>query len=360
LFSKLFQTLINQIKDTIEIELGVMDESGLILASSNEEKVGSENQNISDVLKIKDQIVILAGCTYQKVYNKSKLDFIAFICSSEKENLKYLTLFSINLSNLKMYYGDRFDKRNFLKEIIIGNVLHGDIILKAKELHLDFNVSRVVLLIKTDKIKDTHVYDIIQGMFPNKTKDFVIVLDEDSVVLIKEIKTNDDNKEIEKTAKIIIDALNAELMIKVFIGVGTVVNNIRDIETSYNEAKVALQIGRVFEDNKSIIYYNNLGIGRLIYQIPKELCEMFLKELFKEHSNELLDPETMNTIMKFFENNLNVSETSRQLYVHRNTLVYRLDKIQKLTGLDLRNFDDAIIFKVATWVRKYLANYMAG
>jgi carbohydrate diacid regulator len=212
----------------------------------------------------------------------------------------------------------------------------------------------VAFLVKTEKTRDIYAHDIVQGLFPNKAKDFIIILDDDNIVLIKELKSMEDTKEIEKTAKIIIDSLGAELMVKAFIGIGTVVDNIKDLARSFKEAQMALLIGRIFESDKAIINYNRLGIGRLIYQIPTTLCELFLNEVFKNNTFESLDAETMLTIQKFFENHLNVSETSRQLYVHRNTLVYRLDKIKKLTGLDLTSFDDAVIFKVAILVKKYL------
>ena len=156
------------------------------------------------------------------------------------------------------------------------------------------------------------------------------------------------------TLKTIADTLNSEFYAKVTIGIGTVVENIKDLARSYKEAQVALEVGKVFDTEKNIISYENLGIGRLIYQLPTTLCEMFLQEVFKNGSLDNLDRETLLTIQSFFENNLNVSETSRKLFVHRNTLVYRLEKIRKITGLDLREFDHAITFKVALMVKRYL------
>ena len=150
------------------------------------------------------------------------------------------------------------------------------------------------------------------------------------------------------------DTLSTEFYCNAVVGIGTRVTGIKDLAHSFKEAQVALEVGKVFDTEKSIISYENLGIARLIYQLPTTLCDMFLKEVFKRGSIDSLDQETLFTIQKFFENNLNVSETSRKLFVHRNTLVYRLEKIKKLTGLDLREFDDAIVFKVALMVNKYL------
>ena len=350
---KLYQSLVNQVKDIIDDEFGIMDDTGLVWACSNERVNGQNNSLALEVMRSKDPFVVIEGQSFLKVYIKSKLEFIAFINSQDKENFKYLSLISINAINMKTYYEEKYDKLNFLKGIIMDNILPGDITLRAKELHLTNNVKRVVFLISTQKAKDIYSHEIIEGLFPGKNKDFVIILDDESTVLIKELKQEFDYKDINKTSRVIIDTLSSEL-VKAKVGVGTVVDNIKDIGRSFKEAEIALLIGGIFDDDQSVNDYNRLGIGRLIYQLPTTSCTLFLNEVFREGSFESLDSETMSTIQKFFENNLNVSETSRQLYIHRNTLVYRLDKIQKITGLDLRMFDDAIIFKVAMLVKKYL------
>ncbi len=351
---KLFQNLVNQIREAVDSEFGIMDETGLILGCSKESKTGGIHPAAPAVVNERNMVCEIDGQAFQKVYIKNKLEFIVFINLEGGHSKTFLSLIAVNVANVRNYYEEKFDKGNFFKSIITDNILPGDIPLKAKELHIPFNVVRLVFLIKTDKEKDIQSHEVIQSLFPNKAKDTVIALDEESTVLIKELKAPDDVKEIDKTAKAIIDTLNTELMVKAQIGIGSIADNVRDIGRSFKEAQTALKIGSIFENDKAIIDYNNLGIGRLIYQLPTTLCKLFLKEVFRAGSFESLDQETIFTIQKFFENNLNVSETSRQLYVHRNTLVYRLDKIQKITGLDLRNFDDAITFKVSMLVKKYL------
>lgn len=351
---KLFQNLVNQIREAIDSEFGIMDETGLILGCSKEAKTGDVHPAAPAVINEKGTSCQIENQIFQKIYMKNKLEFVVFINYEGEHSKNFLSLIAVNVLNVRNYHEEKFDKSNFFKNIITDNILPGDISLKTKELHIPFNACRSVFLIKTDKSKDIQSHEVIQSLFPNKVKDFVIALDEESTVLIKELKVADDYKEIDKTAKAIIDTLNTELMVKAQIGIGSMVDNVRDIGRSFKEAQTALQIGSIFENDKAIIDYNNLGIGRLIYQLPTTLCKLFLKEVFRAGSLESLDQETIFTIQKFFENNLNVSETSRQLYVHRNTLVYRLDKIQKITGLDLRNFDDAIIFKVSMLVKKYL------
>ena len=244
---------------------------------------------------------------------------------------------------------------NFVKNVILDNILPGDIYLKARELRFSSDVSRVCMLIKITTKTDISAYDIVQNLFPDKNKDFVININETDIALVKEIRTGIDSKDLEKLAGSIVDTLSSEFYTHCVVGIGTTVTGIKDLARSFKEAQVALEVGKVFDTERSIVSYDNLGIARLIYQLPTTLCEMFLKEVFKRGSIESLDAETLFTIQRFFENNLNVSETSRKLFVHRNTLVYRLEKIKKLTGLDLREFEDAIVFKVALMVKKYLS-----
>ena len=237
----------------------------------------------------------------------------------------------------------------------MDNILPGDIYVKARELHFNADVNRVVLLIRIVSSNDISAFDVIQHLFPNKQKDFVFNISESDTVLVKEIRPDTSTRDMEKLAASIVDNLQGEHYIKAVVGIGTPIANVKDLAASFKEAQVAMEVGKVFDTEQSIISYDNLGIARLIYQLPTTLCDAFLKEVFKQDSIDSLDSETLFTIQRFFENNLNVSETSRGLFVHRNTLVYRLEKIKKLTGLDLRKFDDAIVFKVALMVKKYLS-----
>ena len=265
-------------------------------------------------------------------------------------------ILTITLSSIKQYYDEKYDRNNFIKNVVMDNILPGDIYVKARELHFNADVARVAFLIRILSTNDVSAYDVIQNLFPDKNKDFVFNISENEIVLIKETKPNIDSKDLEKLARSIVDTLSSEFYTRATVGIGTGVVGIKDLARSFKEAQVALEVGKVFDTDESIVSYDNLGIARLIYQLPTTLCETFLKEVFKQGSIDSLDHETLFTIHRFFENNLNVSETSRKLFVHRNTLVYRLEKIKKLTGLDLREFDHAIVFKIALMVKKYLTS----
>ncbi len=352
--NRLFQGIIQQMKVAVDRVMGVIDDNGVIIACSELVKIGEMRQGVKDELAYTSDAITSGGYTYKPIGTSSKWEYIVFIEGEDKYAEKTATLLAISLSNIKNLYDEKYDKNSFIKNIILDNILPSDIYIKSKELRFNAEETRVVFLIKFHSKSDVLSYDMVQNIFPDRNKDYVISTGEQDIVLVKEVKPGTDIKEIEKIAKSIADTLNSEFYVKVSIGIGTVVDNIKDLARSYKEAQVALEVGKVFDTEKNIISYENLGIGRLIYQLPTTLCEMFLQEVFKNGSLDSLDRETLMTIQAFFENNLNVSETSRKLFVHRNTLVYRLEKIRKLTGLDLREFDHAITFKVALMVKRYL------
>lgn len=353
--NRLFQGIIHQMTDAVDRTLGVIDETGTVIACSELVKIGETRQEARDEMTYSSSVLCVGGYTYRSIGSGAKWEYAVFVEGEDKMADKLASILSISLSNIKNLYDEKYDRNSFIKNIILDNILPSDIYIKSKELHFDTDEPRVVFLIKFLNKTEVLPFDTVQNIFPDKNKDYVINVGEHDIVLVKELGAGSDNKKIEKLAKSIADTLNAEFFAKVTIGIGTVAENIKDLARSYKEAQVALEVGKVFDTEKNIISYENLGIGRLIYQLPTTLCEMFLQEVFKDGSLDNLDRETLLTIQCFFENNLNVSETSRKLFVHRNTLVYRLEKIRKLTGLDLREFDHAITFKVALMVKRYLS-----
>ena len=303
------------------------------------------------------ETVRYSGNTFKPLAGwSSQFDYAAFARGEDELAQMVCAMAAVALNGAKAYYEEKHDKATFVKNIISDNILLGDIYVRAKELHFVSEVPRAVFLVRQVGSTDMAAMDVVQSLFPDKQVDFVLSTSETDITLIKQLPDGTDGKEIYKIAKQVEEALEGELNLKVVIGIGTVVGHIRELARAYKEAQVAIEVGKVFDTEKSIINYENLGIGRLIYQLPTTLCEMFLQEVFKKNPIDSLDQETLFTINKFFENNLNVSETARKLFVHRNTLVYRLEKIKKLTGLDLREFDDAITFKVALMVKKYLVS----
>ncbi len=360
--NRLFQGVIHQMKDTVDRVIGVIDENGTVVSCSELVRIGEIRQGLRDESNYSSEsgVCLRGGYTYRPVGPGLKSEYVAFAEGEDKMAEVLAKMLAVSLLNIKNLYDEKYDKGSFIRNIILDNILPSDIYIKSKELRFNTEESRVVYLIKFEEKSDILPFEMLQNMFPDKVHDYIITVGEFDVVLVRDVRPGADRREIEDVAVRIADTLGSELFVKVSIGISSVVDNIKDLASAYKEAQVAIDVGRVFETEKTIVSYENLGIGRLIYQLPATLCEMFLSEVFRKGGIDSLDRETLQTIQCFFENNLNVSETSRKLFVHRNTLVYRLEKIRKLTGLDLREFENAITFKVALMVKKYLSSKYNG
>ena len=356
--SRIFHSVVLQMTDSTDRAVVVIDSEGTVVACNELTCIGEKWAGAVEVINGSDaETVRYSGNTFKPLAGwSSQFDYAAFARGEDELAQMVCAMEAVALNGAKAYYEEKHDKATFVKNIISDNILLGDIYVRAKELHFVSEVPRAVFLVRQVGSTDMAAMDVVQSLFPDKQVDFVLSTSETDITLIKQLPDGTDGKEIYKIAKQVEEALEGELNLKVVIGIGTVVGHIRELARAYKEAQVAIEVGKVFDTEKSIINYENLGIGRLIYQLPTTLCEMFLQEVFKKNPIDSLDQETLFTINKFFENNLNVSETARKLFVHRNTLVYRLEKIKKLTGLDLREFDDAITFKVALMVKKYLVS----
>ena len=356
--NSIFQSVIAQLRDATDRTLGVIDSDGNVVSCTDPALLGERWTDAA--LKVgvgADNQVAFDGKTFKAMLSNANFFEYAVFCTGDDEMARgFCAMAYVALNEAKAFYEEKHDRGTFVKNIIMDNILPGDIYIRAKELHFATDAPRAVFLVRQVGHADVSTVDVLSGMFPDKLQDFVISINETDIAIVKQISTSTTNDDLEKIAQGVEDMLKNELFIKSVIGIGTVAEHLRELADAYKEAQTAIDVGKVFDTEKTIINYENLGIGRLIYQLPTTLCEIYLSEVFKKNSIDSLDHETLFTINKFFENNLNVSETSRKLFVHRNTLVYRLEKIKKLTGLDLREFDHAIIFKVALMVRKYLSS----
>ncbi len=356
--SRIFQGMILQLKEATNRVIGVLDNAGTVIACSDLSMIGEKREAVVTELNNQNEALTrLDGYTYKIMSTfGNHFDYSIFVQGEDDTAESFAVMSAVALNSAKQSHEEKHDKTTFVKNIILDNILSGDIYIRARELHFQTNIPYAVLLIRQESKTDLAVIDIVQNMFPDRQSDFVINVSETDIALVKQVRKSTTTKELVDLALSIEETINAELYIKTVIGIGTISQHLRDLAGSFKAAQTAIDVGKVFDTEKSIVAYDNLGIARLIYQLPTTLCEMFLTEVFKKNTIDSLDSETIFTINKFFENNLNVSETSRKLFVHRNTLVYRLEKIKKLTGLDLREFDHAIIFKIALMVRKYLAS----
>ena len=351
--NQILQNTIEGLKAITRIDLGVMDTDGKTLATTFTEP-GDYGNAVLSFVESPAESQVIQGFQFFKIYDEHQLEYILIANGGSEDVYMVGKIAAFQIQNLLVAYKERFDKDNFIKNLLLDNLLLVDIYNRAKKLHIDTEVKRVIFIVEASHERDISALDSLRSVLGGKSRDFITAVDEKNIIVVKELGANDGYPEMDKTAHEILDLLKSEGEENVRIAYGTIVNDIKEVSKSYKEAKLALDVGKIFFDEKEVIAYSALGIGRLIYQLPIPLCKMFIREIFEGKSPDEFDEETLTTINKFFENSLNVSETSRQLYIHRNTLVYRLDKLQKSTGLDLRVFEDAITFKIALMVVKYM------
>ena len=352
LSAQVVQTCIGDLREITKIGLVVIDSAGLLIASTSGEKDYSQDA-IDKFTNSVAESQTIGGYHYMKVFHEDEVMYIV-ICKDQADHVLVARIAVKQLQSLLTAYREKVDKNNFFQNLLLDNLLLVDVYNRAKKLRLDTSARRAVILVEVEKENDNGTLEMLKNMFSQQSGDFVTSVDEQNLIVIKQLDEDsdyDDLMEISTTIKVM---LNTEIMINGKIACGTIVSELKDVSKSYKEAKMALDVGKIFYADRDVVAYNTLGIGRLIYQLPVNLCQMFIEEIFGENVPTQLDEETLNTIDTFLENSLNVSETARQLYVHRNTLLYRLEKLQKATGLDIRVFDDALTLKIALMVVNYM------
>ena len=351
--NQILQNTIDGLKGIARIDLCIIDTEGKVLAATFQEAERFVAAAESFVDSPADSQV-MQGCHFFKVFDEHQLEYILLADGDNDDVYMVGKIAVFQIQNLLVAYKERFDKDNFIKNLLLDNLLLVDIYNRSKKLHIDTEIRRVVYIIEANRDKEGTDLEKVRSIYGGKSKNFVTAVDEKDIIVVRELAEHETYEDLNKTAEVILDLFRGEERQEIHIAYGTIVGDIREVSRSYKEARMALDVGKIFFKEKNIVAYSTLGIGRLIYQLPIPLCKMFIREIFDGKSPDDFDEETLTTINKFFENSLNVSETSRQLYIHRNTLVYRLDKLQKSTGLDLRVFEDAITFKIALMVVKYM------
>lgn len=356
--NQIIQTSIDELKAITKVDLCVYDLNGTWVAGSVE-AVDLTQGLIRDFAYSPADSQVIGTHHLLKIYDEGDLLYV-LVAKGYSDDVYMVGKIAVcQIQNLVIAYKEKIDRNGFFQNLILDNMLLVDIYNRAKKLRIEVSAARVIYLIEAGGEKDGMVMELLRGMFSPQTGDYVTAVDENSVILIKSVDAEATGQELEAIADTIVDMVSTEIMVKVRVSLGTKVYELKDISKSYKEAKMAMDVGKIFYAEKSVAAYHSLGIGRLIYQLPVNLCKIFIEEIFGDNVPTELDDETLNTLNKFFENNLNVSETARQLYVHRNTLVYRIERIQESTGLNLRTFDDALTFKIALMVANYM-KYLDG
>ncbi|MGN0346126.1 MAG: PucR family transcriptional regulator [Lachnospiraceae bacterium] len=331
----------------------LMDEQGQILADTfagqehhkairtkdicNFAKSVADSQNISgyNLLKVGKEMILLTKENGSDGYT------IARIAASE-------------INHILAALTEELTVDTFYQNLLLEKYDKDEIRQNIEALDLADDGLRVVYLIPVEKNVAEAGKVILSNLFAESEKDYVCIPQKGQLALIKSLKNKKEETKLSEYAGQIVSMLGSELMVNVQVSYGNPVNKLCEVLKSYKEAKIAMEVAKIFYDGRNIAAYSSLGIGRLIHELPVSLCETFLDEVFGNKKILQLTEDELSTIDKFFENNLNISETARELFMHRNTLVYHFEKLQKTTGLDIRRFDDALTFKIATMVARYM------
>ena len=353
--NQVFQNVIESIKETVGTECSVWSMQGRCLVSTCDD-ADVVKRDVDVFRKVADDKDVQITDSNVCLVIKDEDEILGIlVLHSTTENIEIIGKLCVQrLEEAYRQHERRFGKSSFFQQLLLDNMLLVDVYNQAKKLHVETEAKRVVFVVEPKKQKDNTAFEIMKGLYATGGKDFVTAVDEGHIVLIKALDKNDHYEEVTEIAKSIVDMLGAEALVDARVAYGTIVYELKDVSTSYKEAHIALDVGRIFYPEKTVLAYNQLGIGRLIHQLPVSLCEMFLQEVFQGTAVEHFDNDTLLTVNAFFENDLNISETARKMYLHRNTLGYRLEKIMKTTGLDVKKFDDALTFKIALMVSDHM------
>lgn len=354
-FMKIQQTLQKSLEDWNRIsglDFCILDENNQIYITTCDKKLPS----VEKLTQFREDAALCVSnrtCSLYKLDNGSG-NMLLIVWGSGDSASTIGELAVCQIESLLSAYAEKTDKNSFMQNLLLDRYSQVEAFNKAAKLHISPSVRRAVFLVETKQHKDESALATIRNIFSARTRDFITALDDSGIIVVRELQNTESYEELDGIACMLVDMLNTEAMTSAWVSYSNVADDIMELSDAYKEARTALEVGKIFYAEKNVFGYNQLGIGRLIYQLPTQVCDMFVNEIFGDESLESIDDETLNIIRTFFENNLNLSETSRQLYVHRNTLVYRFEKLQKRFGLDVRTFEDALAFKLAMMVSDYI------
>lgn len=353
---KIQQTIQKSLDDWNRIsglDFCILDENDQIYISTGDRRLPS-SEKLAQFREDPALCISNHSCSLYKLNNAPQSNMLLIVWGSGEQTSTIGELAVCQVESLLTAYTEKTDKNSFMQNLLLNRYSQVEAFNKAARLHITPTARRAVFLVETKQYKDENALATIRNIFSARTRDFITALDDSGIIVVRELQNTESYEELDGIACMLVDMLNTEAMTSAWVSYSNVADDIMELSDAYKEARTALEVGKIFYADKNVFGYNRLGIGRLIYQLPTQVCNMFVGEIFGEESLESIDDETLNIIRTFFENNLNLSETSRQLYVHRNTLVYRFEKLQKRFGLDIRTFEDALAFKLAMMVSDYI------
>ena len=343
---------IAEIHEIAGTELLIADAGAKVIARTSSVKTPDEKEVLSFAESDEDERET-DGQIFFRIRDDKDTAFVLIADADDSGNV-CARLAASQVKNLVIAYRDKVDRNSFFQNLLLDNILPVDIYNRARRLHIEAATRRCVFVIEPVAHRDSNLIGMVKELFYTEAGDYVTAVDEDRVVVIKTLEGDEGEEELQETADMLVDMAGSEAVSDVRVAYGTITEDIKGVTGSYREARMALEVGKIFYPLKRTMEYSNLGVGRLIYQLPVNLCQLFIREIFGDDIPDEIDEEILGTVDRFFDNSLNVSETSRQLFIHRNTLIYRIEKLQKATGLDVRVFDDALTLKIALMVVNYM------
>lgn len=340
------------------LDFSLLDHNNQELIRTGEHRLPSEDR--LNTFRESDAVCLSnTFCHIFKITDTEDLSYLLLVFGNVENTPVIGELAVCQIESLIKAYSEKNDRNAFLQNLLLGRYTETEIFNKSRKLHINSEATRVVYILEASQTSIESASTMVRNLFSSRTRDYITAIDNREVIILHELSSGDTLDTIADTAQMLVDMLNMEAMTSAKVSYSNSVSGITGLPNAYREARAAMEIGTIFQAEQTVFGYGKLGIGRLIYQLPDDICRIFIDEIFEEDVLDSLDEETLNTIRTFFQNNLNLSETSRQLYVHRNTLVYRFEKMQKKFGLDIRTFEDALTFKIAMMVSDLLKHRSA-
>lgn len=232
------------------------------------------------------------------------------------------------------------------RRTLLGELTGAELDALSHEYQLPRDLERCVMVFHMVQTDRERAYDLLEEITPLEDRDVLIDMDRHTVALIKDVEEVISSDELIQYGQALQETLMSETAHQITVGIGRTCHTVEELRESYSEARKAIEVGRQFQPEASIFAYSRLILERFLMEMPPDVNAAYHSMLFNRRNQRLFNEEMLYTIDMFFKKDLNLSDTARQLYIHRNTLVYRLDKVQRQTGLDLRSFEDAVTFKI--------------
>jgi len=336
--------LINKLEKALKrlaTRITVMDAQGRCLLPEG----GADFDRLEDLAE--NEIVHVGGRAYLMTQLRPQM-----ILAVESGHEDLLQLAGILVETICKAEGGHHNAQDVYRRVMLDELSGPEMDAMAHEQGIPFEASRCVMLFQIIQTSHASAYSLLSELIPQEEGDCLVEMDRHMVALVKDMAPVESEDELDQFAQAVSETLMSETAHQAIVGIGTPRNSLSALGESYREARRAMEVGRIFKPQETICQFRKLLLERFLTEVPRDVSLYYHNLLFNRRTARLFNEEMLYTIEMFFKKDLNLSDTARQLYIHRNTLVYRLDKVQRLIGLDLRKFEDAVTFKILLELKK--------